>query len=224
MTKTLTMSIRHNGVLAALVVVGLAACGGSGKASVTSTGPTGATGANKTAAASATNAANATTAPAASGDLAKLVADYVAGYQFSTTITVGSTVATSTSGRRNGTGTSLSIIEKGAQVDEIITPDGVWVRNNGKDWTKLSTKPTTADPMTPLASPKSSSSNSDGTLAAVYPAESFGLPAGDLKVTLGTKDGHLSTLRYETTISGQAATVVTNFSALTDTSAITAPV
>jgi hypothetical protein len=161
--------------------------------------------------------------PIAAPDVNQLLAPYTNGYQFTTTLTIGGAVTATFQGRRFGGSTVLLVTQNGLTIDEVITAAGTWVRQQGQDWNAVDAPTTTTDPLLPLRSPKSWRAQPDGTIAAIYAAETFGLPAGDLAVVVTPAGGMLSKVQYDTTVSGKAAILATVFSVITDTTPITAP-
>ena len=201
-----------------LVLAFLAAC--SNSASVHVAKP--ATTAAPSTAPGATIAAPVASTVPASVDLNLLLGAYASGYQFTTTLTIGGAVTATFQGRRFGGATTLLVTQGGLTIDEVITAAGAWVRSPGQEWTQVDS-PANTDPLLPLRSPQSVSVKPDGTVAAVYPAETFGLAKGDLPVVLTLAGGVLSKVRYDTTVAGKPAIEETTFAALTDTTPITAP-
>jgi hypothetical protein len=171
----------------------------------------------------ATTVAPTASSPAQAGDVNQLLAAYANGYQFTTTLTIGGAVTATFQGRRFGGSTVLLVTQNGLTVDEVITAAGTWVRQQGQEWSQTAAPTTNTDPLQPLRTPKSWRLQPDGTIAAVYAAEAFGLPSGDLAVVVTAAGGALTQIQYDTTVSGKPATLATVFTGLTDTTPITAP-
>jgi hypothetical protein len=157
------------------------------------------------------------------GDVSALLADYEDGYQFSLTVTVAGSVASTISGRHIGSNTALAASTNGATVEQVITTDGAWARASGQDWVPVEISATTADPLTLLATPLSTIVNPDGSIDASYAAEGFGLPPGELVAHLSVSGNRVTQARYETTVAGKPAVVVSDFAPASDLSAIVAP-
>ncbi len=174
-------------------------------------------------------AAAATTPPIdPAATLQQAVAALGASYHFATTATVNGAVALRADGDRIGDGSRLAVTANGATVQYVITADGTWVQQPGQDWQQLDDPPATADPVSALSSPSAVAvSQSDGTtvgLTVTVPSVALGIPGdGDVPVSAVVVGGVLTTVGYDTTVSGVPASVTATLGAPADTSPVSAP-
>jgi hypothetical protein len=239
------------GAGAALIVVGASACDSSSADSPTTvavsagtslaSSPVGSTPASSTPTSIATSvpagaptATAATTvganAPAVDGAalLSGALASMSSTYHFTETITVNGAVVLQADGDHVGDGVRMALAGNGGVVNYIITPTGSWVMPEGGEWEQLDSPAATSDPITALASPTNVSvAASDGTnttLVVTAPATSLGLPAGpDVAITCDLAGGVLHQLRFESTVQGQAASVVADIGPAVDASPVVPP-
>jgi hypothetical protein len=164
-----------------------------------------------------------TVAPVAAPDVNALLAPWSSGYGFTTTVTINGQVTVNAVGRHLGDGTALTVTGGGVPVDQIVVPTGTWAKSTDGTWAQVADPTASADPLAALHTPSSAVAAADGTVQATYPAEAFGLPPGSLPVVFTIAGDRIESVRFDTTVSGQPANVVTVFAALTDSTPITAP-
>jgi hypothetical protein len=151
------------------------------------------------------------------------------GFHFATVVTAGGGLAIQAEGERIGEGTRFVVLRDEARVDYVATADGTWVKPADGVWSAVASPPTAADPVPALASATSvtleSSEGSTITLLATVPLTALGYEGEDTSdVTVTLTDGAIVEVRYDSTVQGLAASVVTTVSAVQDDTPIVAPI
>ena len=222
---------------AAIALVVLSSCGGTGDGAV------GSVSAMRTVdsalvtapAAAPTTIAVAATAAAADIDPVALISAgldaLAAGYHFTTTVTLDGADVLVADGDHVGDGTRISVTRSdGAAVDYVVTPAGSWVRPTGGEWDVVaSDTPPTTDPLVALRTPTTASVTSiEGTvttIVATVPALALGVAADGEAQVLITLDGTaLRDISYSTQLDGRAAVVRSLVGPVADATAVVAPV
>lgn len=178
-------------------------------------------------------AAVVTTAPAASIDgnsaLQSGLGALVAGYHFSSTVTVNGTPSLTADGDRIGESSSLVLSGDGGTVSYVITPEASYARPEGGDWSLLDVAPAASDPIAALLAPVSVATvpTTDGTVVvqATVTAVSLGINAeGNVDVLVALANGAITQITYTAAVDGGTAQVVTTISAVVDPTPIVAPI
>jgi hypothetical protein len=162
--------------------------------------------------------------------LSQAVAGLVAGYHFTSTVTVNGAETLVADGDRIGDSSRLSLFSKGGSVAYVITPAGSWAFPEGGEWQVLDSPPATADPIIALQSPLAVTvGSSDGTttsMVVTVAAAALGIAAeGNSDVQVTVSGGVLQQVSYTAALAdGTTASVVAVIGPLVDTSPIVAPI
>lgn len=219
--------LSRGAALAALVLAG-AACSSDGGSTTT----TAATSIPPVADSTATTAAAVSTAPATTVDapaaLQAALAGLAGGYHFTAVATVNGTPTLQADGDRIGDSSQLSLTNNGATVEYVITPQGSYAKPTDGDWQQLDVPPATADPIDALKLPVAvvQQPTTDGTvvLRTTVPATALGLSSADnVDVDVTLSAGAITRIAYSAPVEGGTAMMVTDISALADSTPITAP-
>ena len=207
------------GVLLCLALTAaLAACGGSGVASVAPSGGIGSTGAGSPTAGQPVD-------PSAALDAA--FAAFEGGYQFEAEVTVGQATATHAAGRRVGANAEFEVTSDGSTVTYRTVGSDAWVKRAGADWVAVDGSKTAADPLAALRTPlhvEAGPTVTGGTsLVATYPASALGLTGADRTVTVLVGDDGSVEATYQLTTAAGPAVSHTTFKPMTDTTPIVPP-
>jgi hypothetical protein len=152
-----------------------------------------------------------------------------AGYDFVTTVTAGGGLAIQAEGDRLGDSARFVVTRDDAVVEYVVTADGTWARPDGGEWGPIDAPTATVDPLPALVGATSIASgpSSEGgpTIVATLPDSALGYADDrDLELTVTVVDGAITEIRYDTTVQGLAASVVTRLSPPTDDSPVVAPI
>ncbi|CAB4364414.1 MAG: hypothetical protein F2681_10315 [Actinobacteria bacterium] len=207
--------------LAASLTTSLAACSSTSSSSATTVAGTSTDGIG-------TGTATVTVPADPAAALAEGVAALDVGYHFTATVTVNGATQVVADGDRNGSNSRLAITSAGATVDYVITADGSWAKPADGEWQLLEVAPATSDPIDALRAPVAVevSPSTGGTLhvKVTVTAVSLGIQAeGNVSVLVNLQGGVITLISYDATVQGGTANVSTAISAITDTTAITAP-
>jgi hypothetical protein len=150
-------------------------------------------------------------------------------YHFQTVVTAGGSVALQAEGDHVGDGTRFVVLRDDASVEYVVTPDGTWVMPEGEEWRASDIDSTTANPLPALdAATIVTVVSSDGTtvtLVATVPDTALGYEGDGVKdVTVTVIDGEIDNVRYDTTVQGLAASLLTRISPVTDDAPVVAPI
>jgi hypothetical protein len=169
--------------------------------------------------------------PVDAAAMLQIALDDLAGsdYHFVTVVTAGGSLALQAEGDHVGDGTRFVVMRDDVSVEYIVTADGAWAMPAGEEWNPTDAATATVDPVQALSAATAvtveASDGTTTTLVATVPDTALGYDDDrSTEVTVTLVDGAISELRYETTVQGLAASVLTTLGPVSDDSAVVAPV
>ncbi len=167
------------------------------------------------------------------GDAGSLLTEAIAAvgtrYEFDSSVDLTGGTLTLVAGRIYDDSSAFLITTVGSELEYVITPQGRWVREPDDQWVVLQEGAPVADPLSPLANPTAievlAADDTTVTLAATYAGETLGFPeANQVSVELVIAGSRLISLRYQTAVGQDIATVETIISTSLDIEPVVAPV